>query len=32
MKIKPFYFFGNKVLHNRGLVLQLKRKQIELFL
>ncbi len=32
MKIKPFYFLANKVLHNRGLVLQLKRKQMELFL
>ncbi len=28
MKIKPFYFLANKVLHNKCLLLKLKRKQM----
>ncbi len=28
MKIKTFYFLANKVLHNRGLLVKLKRKKI----
>ncbi len=32
MKIKPFYFLANKVLHNRGLLLKLKGKQMGLFI
>ncbi len=27
MKMKPFYFLANKVVHNRGLLLKLKRKK-----
>ncbi len=27
MKIKPFYFLANKVLHNRGLLLKLKENK-----
>ncbi len=32
IKTKPFYFLANKVLHNRGLLLKWKRKQMGLFL